>query len=1103
MRRLTRLGETVMRSFSLFIAGLACCVLACSGSDGNDVTDVNATEEVTPDGSIQEDLVSGDLAAEGVVGPEGGTLAAEGAIVEIPPGALTESVQLSIVKSEGHPLGMELVGAVYEFLPHGTTFALPVTVTVPFEPATQDPLQVRLFWGDEADGAWMPLPGEVYADSARVTGQTTHFSFGGPGKSSLQCSGEFTVNDDGDQPDASQVDSVCDTDLALDGNQCTLRAAIEQANACPGKDVVTFAISDPDTTIAPQTQLPGIVDELGLDGSSQEPYGTVTLDGTQAPPETHGLLVLGSDVLVRGLYIHDFPGDAIRASNSPDDVLYLESLLLSHNCGWGVNSVGSVHIGMTEFAAIPGQSSEILYNGDGEGCWGGGVLAWDGGASLANTEIRENNGPGVLAVQDVAIITSKITKNNGDGVYVETGAVRIDPEQDAWEDFVEISYNLGDGVYAAGACGDEDGCTGFESLHPLQIVGNLGWGIRAGGSVVVSYADTFLPLRSYVNYNGEGGDCFAFDPLAGMGPALRYDPANCMGGGILQGGEGNAWVFSTEVAYNGGPGILAWGNVRLGGVQAHDNGADGVRSQVGGVGIELVKLEGYEADFSYNAGNGIVATGTSDIEEDAAAGIAGEADMVVQGNGRWGLASRDSVHVGKMDGGSMLPGVTTISTNGADFNGCSRWTLDSDSLVPDPESVLCEGGGILVTDGSASVHNTHILDNAGAGVLAIDDVTLQWVEVSGNRGQGVSSETGCVHAVSGDAKTALFYDNKGIGIHATGPCEISPDGSVNLETPVVVGGNHSIGIDFQDSYLLMGMLSSGVTLPTGSSVTGNGVGDKCWHWSTLNEAAEAEYKVLDCETGAIVGHGEDSDVLATGLAVKYNIGAGIQTDGYVELTNSEVENNEGWGIVTKDSVKLAGCTVCNNTEGNIDSDAEPDATDTQVCGSEGDLCDSYAPCNNNLNCESNWAEGKAYCFQPGCISLSEKCFQVSAPGSDSCCFGYSCEQVYTNEALCQCLAAEQPCEEPQQCCSGFCEGGVCKEHTAGGDCVTDHGCEHPLNCEDGKCQDCGGVGDWCSDPCCSNLGCNEATARCCREEEKNCFEDKDCCSEKCVLYQCQ
>src|SRR5687767_9041399 len=48
---------------------------------------------------------------------------------------------------------------------------------------------------------------------------------------------EFTVNTTADGEDLSTADPICDASVAP-GRQCTLRAAIEQTNARPGRDTV-------------------------------------------------------------------------------------------------------------------------------------------------------------------------------------------------------------------------------------------------------------------------------------------------------------------------------------------------------------------------------------------------------------------------------------------------------------------------------------------------------------------------------------------------------------------------------------------------------------------------------------------------------------------------------------------------------------------------------------------------------------------------------------------------------------------------------------------------------------------------------------------------
>ena len=91
----------------------------------------------------------------------------------------------------------------------------------------------------------------------------------------------FTVDDIGDAIDASIGDGACLTA----GAKCTLRAAIEEANAHAGTDTINFSIAGPGPhTITPGIGgLPTITDPVIIDGTSEPDFaGTpiVELNGT-------------------------------------------------------------------------------------------------------------------------------------------------------------------------------------------------------------------------------------------------------------------------------------------------------------------------------------------------------------------------------------------------------------------------------------------------------------------------------------------------------------------------------------------------------------------------------------------------------------------------------------------------------------------------------------------------------------------------------------------------------------------------------------------------------------------------------------------------------
>lgn len=97
------------------------------------------------------------------VGPSGAHLESPGgAILDIPPGALTADVDISIgeidlASAPAVPSELTPRSAVFAFQPHGQTFALEVTLTLPHRAGS--PANVRVYRADPG-GAWAPFPSE-------------------------------------------------------------------------------------------------------------------------------------------------------------------------------------------------------------------------------------------------------------------------------------------------------------------------------------------------------------------------------------------------------------------------------------------------------------------------------------------------------------------------------------------------------------------------------------------------------------------------------------------------------------------------------------------------------------------------------------------------------------------------------------------------------------------------------------------------------------------------------------------------------------------------------------------------------------------------------
>jgi hypothetical protein len=206
----------------------------------------------------------------------------------------------------------------------------------------------------------------------------------------------FTVNTSLDRGDGIRGDGVCDFNVRRAGPQCTLRAAIQEANLTAVGDAVDFKIGGPDPvkTITPRVGLPAISRPLTIDGYSQPgaslntaSVGTnavlkIVLDGSIVGNSADGLTVTAPDSVIRGLVINNGfnsgilldktvpegavrrvsgnfigtdpsgtvaspTGSAITIGGGPNNVIGgtvpAARNLLSGNLNWGVGLSGSAH----------------------------------------------------------------------------------------------------------------------------------------------------------------------------------------------------------------------------------------------------------------------------------------------------------------------------------------------------------------------------------------------------------------------------------------------------------------------------------------------------------------------------------------------------------------------------------------------------------------------------------------------------------------------------------------------------------------------------------------------------------------------------------------
>ncbi len=147
----------------------------------------------------------------------------------------------------------------------------------------------------------------ITATATDPAGNTSEFS---PCRQAQAPSPTFVVNSTGDGIDTSPNDLVCRDG----GGACTLRAAIQQANANPGANTISFNVGGGGPqTIAPGSALPTITDTVIIDGTTQPGFAgkpLIELNGAGAGI-ANGLAITAGNCAVRGLVINRFSSDGI------------------------------------------------------------------------------------------------------------------------------------------------------------------------------------------------------------------------------------------------------------------------------------------------------------------------------------------------------------------------------------------------------------------------------------------------------------------------------------------------------------------------------------------------------------------------------------------------------------------------------------------------------------------------------------------------------------------------------------------------------------------------------------------------------------------------
>jgi len=324
--------------------------------------------------------------------------------------------------------------------------------------------------------------------------------------------GDFLVNSLMDQGDQTPGDGVCADQNGL----CTLRAAVDEANALPGQQIIslsaqTYQLGAPAQALrymvtrmaahAPQMALPAagsalnISDDLIIQGlgASRSVISGQQLDRVL-------IVQAGKTVRLRDLAITGgmTDGNGGGVMNSGD--LTLDDTIVSNNqsaSGAGVYSAGGK---LTIIAS--------LITGNNAGGDGGGVYVATGTANLTNTTLSSNqaagSGGGLFTSGETRLTYVTLAKNRADqgGGLQSSGGV-----------------TMLDSLLAENTASSGPDCSGnvASSGHNL-VQDSTGCGIGSGSADLLDIDARLGPLGQY------GGDTLVHS-LSGNSPAI--DAATC------------------------------------------------------------------------------------------------------------------------------------------------------------------------------------------------------------------------------------------------------------------------------------------------------------------------------------------------------------------------------------------------------------------------------------------------------------------------------------------------------------------------------------------------------------------------------------------------
>ena len=593
----------------------------------------------------------------------------------------------------------------------------------------------------------------------------------------------FTVTENTDASDATPGNGAC----ATAGAVCTLRAAIEEANALAGTDTINF--SNGNKVINPSATYT-ISSQLTIDGSTVGASNTADIDGNDGAYNAFTLTGNSDGSTIKGLYIHDFGVKGFEIQSGADSITI-----------GGPNAADRNYIGLAVGEASDGNT-------------GGGIGSAGTNVTIQGNVISGNTGNGITLLNGSKDVTIKSNRIGTDSSGVNDRGNTVDGINVS-DPSTPIALNGGDG-------GVEGLVIGSNVLGAGNIIGGNDRNGIAIGDDVRGVSGTATIQGNYIGLN-EGGAA-----AGNTGDGLHVDSdASAMNITVGTDGDGTNDVNEANfISGNGGDGIEIeeGGTVNIAGNKvgmstdgtARGNTGNGVTIGTAGVGPDTLRIGSDNGDaneintISNNArgvnilnattinvaGNyiGLNSSGANN-HQNTAEGIyvsASQASTVNIGTGGTSAANRNYVANNVNDGieiASTAAGATVKIKNNvvgvaADFTTSAGNAGNGIRVAANATATI----GTDLDGSNDSDEENMVSANSNDGILIENGVTSATIagNIVGLKGAG------------GTYTTAAGNGNAGIHVNSNSLTSLTIGGSDNNQRNVV-GSNASHGINVQDA----------------------------------------------------------------------------------------------------------------------------------------------------------------------------------------------------------------------------------------------------------------------------------------------------------------